>query len=69
MVLLFCVTVWLVGTMEGEASVFTVGGREGEDREGRRGRKKERKKWRGDKGGGKIREGGGRGGKEGEGEG
>ena len=32
-VLLFCVTVWLVGTMEGEASVFTVGGRGGEERE------------------------------------
>ena len=41
---LFSVTVWLVGMMEGEASVFIVGGGVGKERgeEGRRGEKRGR---------------------------
>ena len=40
--LLFCVTVWFMGTMEGDASVFIVGGGGGggereKEGEGRRG--------------------------------
>ena len=62
--MLFSVTVWLVGRMEGEASVFVVGGGKGKEKgERRRGRRGEeggrrgRRREEGEREGEKKREG------------